>query len=150
MRGILTARLVLRNDPEGQGHFEASRGVRLHRGMDFFCDPTAIMEAPIEGIVTKLGFPYGDDLAYRYVEITCEFDMTRHRVFYIQPGVVVGDLVYLGNPIGSLQDVTIRYPQYPRMRPHAHYEIITRQGVYIDPEKWHKKNPPARYNVQPI
>jgi len=35
--------------------------------------------------------------------------------------------------IGKAQDVTARYPELD-MAPHVHYEIITAEGEYLDPE----------------
>jgi len=137
---MITARLSLRNDAAGAGHFGAPRGSRTHKGQDY----AATIEAPVSGKVTKLGYPYGsgyggashtgEEETYRYVEITDTIER-RHRVFYIQPdpAIKVGDFVSMGDPIGVLQAVTSRYPQYPAMTVHSHYEIMLPDGSCVDP-----------------
>jgi len=124
--GILPKRTI---DPHGSGEYGAPRGSRLHVGIDFECAPGTQIQSPVHGHVTKIGYPYADDLAYRYVQIT---DATghNHRVFYIQPLVEIGAKVSTGDTIGSSQDLTARYPG---ITPHCHYEI-KKDGIYTNPE----------------
>ncbi len=56
-------------DTWGSGHFGASRGERTHIGIDYACSPGSQILAPCIGEVTKLGYPYSNDLSFRYVEI---------------------------------------------------------------------------------
>lgn len=118
-------------DSYGEGHFGASRGSRTHTGQDFACYPGTKITAPVDGIVTKLGYPYADDLSYRYVEVT-DSDGLRHRLFYVEPGVSVDDAVLEGVTIlGCAQDICARYPN--GMTGHVHYEIKTTGGSFINP-----------------
>ena len=119
-------------DPMGSGHYGASRGSRTHNGVDYACYPETEIASPTFGTVTKLGYPYGDDLSYRYVEITDQFDK-RHRVFYVEPSVQVGSLVHIGDVIGTAQDIEARYSGRG-MKNHVHYEIKLEDGSFIDPE----------------
>lgn len=124
----------MRNDDQGQGHFGASRGSRQHHGIDFACLPGSEILSPVIGIVTKLGYPYGegeghpgDSDPYRYVEITRL--RHRHRLFYIDPIVDIGQQISIDQPIGIVQDLTRRYPG---MTTHCHYEIMDGDD-YLDP-----------------
>ena len=73
------------HDTFGSGLFGASRdgGKRTHSGIDFACYPGSIVLACSSGTVTKLGYPYGDDPHYRYVEVT-DHDLRRFRYFYVK------------------------------------------------------------------
>ena len=72
-------------------------------------------------------YPYGDDLSYRYVQVTVGgYDF---RVFYIDPSVRVGQEVTADTAIGLVQDLGLRYPGIPN---HVHFEIKS-GGGYLDP-----------------
>ena len=117
-------------DKHGSGHFEAPRGERKHKGIDLACWPGGELLSPVKGVCTKLGYPYGDDLSFRYVEITSE-DL-RHRFFYVEPdpSLAHGRHVNLGDPLGTGQDLRGRYEG---ITPHIHYEIFDLNGLPIDP-----------------
>jgi len=118
------------SDSFGSGHYGASRGSRKHNGIDYACLPGGKVLSPVSGSVTKLGYPYGDDLSFRYVQIT-DSDNIDHRVFYCDPKVKVGDHVTGGlSMIGYVQDLDKRYP---RITPHIHYEV-KKNGEFIHPE----------------
>ena len=119
-------------DGYGAGEFGARRGERTHQGVDFACYPGSQLMSLVSGRVSKLGYPYADDLAYRYIEIT-DADLNRHRFFYVDPSVDIGELVHTGEPIGHAQDITARYTKKP-MNNHIHYEIIDSSGHYRNPE----------------
>ena len=114
-------------DEWGSGEFGASRGGRRHNGVDLVVDPDTAILATFEGVVTKLGYPYGDDLSYRYVQITANgYDL---RIFYVKPFVSVGDKVNKDSVIGVSQSLEKRYPG---ITPHVHFEI-KKDGEYVDP-----------------
>lgn len=119
-------------DPAGSGAFGALRGARTHKGIDILCTPNKFVYPRVIGEISKLGWPYGGDLFWRYVEIK-DFDGLRHRYFYVSPGqLAVGDKIGLDGSIGIAQDITIKYPDQG-MQPHIHYEVIDKQGLFIDP-----------------
>ena len=126
--------LYIRSDPAGDGHYGAPRGARTHRGVDYQCTPGCAVLSPVQGTVTKLGFPYADDLQWRYVQIL-DKDNTRHRLFYVLPGIVLGLPVEADQPIGCAQDISRRYP-HKGMLPHVHYECIDSIGEYINPTRF--------------
>ena len=130
MKAILATKLRKRiSDRWGSGHFGAPRGNHTHNGIDYQCPAGRSVLSPCDGEVTKLGYPYGDDLSFRYIQITDSkgFD---HRIFYVSPGQEMGAKIKEGQVIGISQDLTKRYPEITE---HLHYEV-RKNGEYIDPE----------------
>ena len=120
-------------DDWGSGAFGANRGRRTHKGIDYACYPDTRILSPVNGEVTKLGYPYADDLSYRYVQIT-DMNGYQHRLFYVEPGVDMGDHVLFGDLVGTAQDIAGRYKTPEKyMKNHIHYEILV-DGEPIDPE----------------
>ena len=120
-------------DPMGDGAFGARRGGRTHRGIDYACPPGFEILANESGTVTKLGYPYADDLSYRYVQVTDDLG-DAHRYFYVEPVVELHAYVNEGDVIGISQDICARNGYGERgMKNHIHYEI-RRNGEFIDPE----------------
>lgn len=119
-------------DKYGSGHYGASRGNRKHKGIDLAVMADSYVCSNTMGEVTKLGYPYKDHREYRYVEITT--DGLRHRYFYVDPLVEVGDLVVKDAIIGKMQDLELIYPN--GMTNHLHYEILDQDGNDIDPESY--------------
>lgn len=94
------------------------------------------MLSPINGVVTKIGYTYGDDLSWRYIQCT-DGDMLNHRLFYVDPLVKVGQAVSVDTVIGQAQDISRRYPESvtrPKMLPHIHYEVMDSKGTYFNPD----------------
>lgn len=114
-------------DQDGCGHFDAPRGTRRHNGYDLLCDPGETICSPIHGTVTKVGYPYADDLSFRYVQVSAgEYDF---RLFYVEPSVAVGQTVTPDTVIGTGQNLGERYDGIAN---HIHFEI-KRGADYIDP-----------------
>ncbi|RKZ71958.1 MAG: hypothetical protein DRQ48_01860 [Gammaproteobacteria bacterium] len=124
-------------DSYGAGYFGASRGSRKHAGVDFACAPGSKILSPISGLVTKLGYPYSDDLSFRYVEVTA-IDNLRYRFFYVDPCVKVGGNVLANESVlGTSQRLGLRYPADAMhafaITEHIHFEIKALSEDYIDP-----------------
>ena len=117
-------------DAWGSGAFKASRGDRDHNGVDIIAQAGSPFFAMTQGVVTKLGYPYADDLSYRYVEVTDRAG-GRWRYFYLEPGVEEDDVIEPYDKLGIVQDIQARYDK--RMTPHLHFEIINAHGEYVDP-----------------
>lgn len=115
-------------DGHGCGHYGASRGTRTHKGIDLNCKPLTSVNAPVAGVVTKIGYPYADDLSFRYVEISDQG--YAFRVFYVDPIVEKGQQVSKTSIIGEAQDLRDRYTGITN---HVHFEIKNSDGEYIDP-----------------
>lgn len=115
-------------DDWGSGAFGASRGDRVHKGIDYECPVGAKVFSPVSGKVTKLGTCYKDDPFYRYVQISNTYD---HRIFYVEPLVDIGHWVSEGSLIGICQDIQARYDK--KMKNHIHYEVLD-GGIPRNPE----------------
>lgn len=120
------------HDAYGEGEFGASRdgGVRRHDGVDFKAEAGQPVAAPISGYVSKIGFAYPGDQTLKFVEITNPALHYAARVFYVNPGVQVGETVAVGDPIGSAHSLQRKYPG--GMTNHVHLEILKRSGARID------------------
>lgn len=119
-------------DTFGSGAYGAPRGERKHKGIDFACYPGSLVMSFGSGIVTKLGYPYGDDLFFRYVEVTdtCE---RRLRYFYLNPFVSPGDKVTQETILGSAQSLQNRYKG---ITDHIHFEIMC-GDAHLDPNEYY-------------
>ena len=127
---------VIRTDAAGDGHYGASRGNRTHIGIDYVVTPGAAILSPVDGIVTKEGYPYRGDMIFRYVQITDKDDF-RHRLFYSTLlDVSIGDAVEEGQIVAKAQAISERY-MGQGMQDHVHYEILAPAGTPQDPGKWH-------------
>ncbi len=126
MKATLPIRL---SDKFGSGAYRATRGERWHRGLDLSAYPGTLIYPIRPGNVTKLGYPYKDDLSFRYVQITDLVDGLRFRYFYLEPLVAEGDLVGLDIPIGKVQDLAKKYPGITN---HVHFEVKDDRR-YFDP-----------------
>lgn len=125
------AKMKLRgDDPTGHGHYGAPRGSRKHKGLDLVARPGTKVFAPITGYVSKVGYPYANDLTFRYIEITSG-GMYRVRLFYVEPSVKKGDIVAAGDVIGKVQDIASRWN--PAMKNHLHLEVY-KYTLLTDPE----------------
>ncbi len=121
----------VRSDSWGDGLFGSSRNGHIHQGVDLIAAPGATVRAPLEGVVSKLGFPYAGDTRYRYVELTAA-NGDRVRVMYVEPSklLTVGHPVHRGDAIGIAQNVAAKYGE--GMVNHVHLEL-RRGGVNVDP-----------------
>ncbi|WP_293898963.1 M23 family metallopeptidase [Phenylobacterium sp.] len=120
------------HDAYGEGEFGASRdgGSRRHEGVDFQADAGQVVEAPISGYVTRIGFAYPGDQTLKFVEITNPALHYAARVFYVNPKVQVGDTVAVGHPIGTAHSLQQKYPG--GMTNHVHLELVAADGDRID------------------
>ena len=117
-------------DDQGCGHFGASRGSRRHSGIDIAVAPGTPINSPVDGVVTKLGWPYGSPSKshIRYVEITK--GGYKYRVFYVDPQVGLGDHVSLDTVIGHSQKLG---GFYRGITEHVHFEVKNPEGKKVDP-----------------
>lgn len=115
-------------DKFGCGHFGASRGDRLHRGVDLVVAAGEPFASLCAGKVTKLGYVYKGDMTLRYVEVTTPSGQA-WRYHYLRPSVKWGDRVQIGTQLGVVQSLQSKYPG---ITDHVHFEIID-SGEYLDP-----------------
>ncbi len=126
-----TGGLVRGTDPMGSGEFGAPRGGRDHMGTDYLGVPGQTILWVCGGKVVKIGYPYSDDLRFRYVAFkTAEGHYVRQ--LYVNPDewAVVGNEIIAGREAGILQALHGRYPQ---IKNHCHVDIKL-DGHWVDPE----------------
>ncbi|MEI9965434.1 MAG: M23 family metallopeptidase [Caulobacteraceae bacterium] len=118
-------------DAYGCGGFGARRdaGERDHEGVDFDAVAGQAVHAPVSGFVTKVGMAYPDDAVLKFVEITNPALRYVTRVFYIDPMVVEGQAVRLGEEIGEAHSLERRYPGITN---HVHLEVAREGHPRID------------------
>ena len=135
--------IIRGRDRHGAGYYGASRGKRKHNGIDCLSNANSveihaegsIVRAMNFGMVTKLGYPYANDLSYRYVEVQ-DAKGYRCRYFYTDPTVEVGDSIEIGEMLGTVQ--VVKDSQGEPIVPHVHFEVVTgsRPKAYHDPVKY--------------
>lgn len=133
---------IREKDKHGSGAYRASRGDRLHNGLDICCKKGDAVLALNAGRVTKIGYPYSQDpkadkakKALRYVQVTDEHGVSA-RYFYIDPLVQVGDSVSPGRPLGVAQGLG---HIYKGITEHYHFEVLVMvkgRKVFLDPEQY--------------
>jgi hypothetical protein len=112
----------VRIDAQGDGHFGAPRGARLHDGLDFAGEPGQDVLMPVDGWIVRVSFPYATDLRWKGAVIANNWITIKMWYFTMQPDLQWGPegLIPAGDPIGSLQDLG---QKYPGMTPHVHMRI---------------------------
>jgi peptidoglycan LD-endopeptidase LytH len=122
-----------KSDRWGAGHWHARRGERKHEGIDYDCSPGSVVLSSVDGIITKLGWPYSqrNRQHLRYIQVTTD-EGHHHRYFYVKPIVQQHGRVKVGDAIGivqTLQDI------WPGITDHVHYEIIV-EGDKVNPTNY--------------
>lgn len=117
----------LRYDNRGDGHFGASRsgGRRTHRGIDIRCREGVSVYSPIEGVVTRKAYPYGDYGRNRKWEGCVIKGMGAYegfeiKIFYMIPHRI-GHYVEPGDYVGVSQAISKKYSR--SMLDHLHVEV---------------------------
>lgn len=133
VKGVLPIR---GEDKWGNGKYQAPRGDHKHNGIDLSCLEGTVILSPVNGVVSKLGYPYNpsDEKKghMRYVEVISD-GIYKHRFFYVLPSVDVGDTIKIGDQLGVAQDIASIYPE---ITPHIHYEIKHEVAEFLDPTKY--------------
>jgi hypothetical protein len=70
----------------------------------------------IQGVVTRLGYPYKDNKYLRLIEIDSDGALIRYM--YILPAVTKGDLIYIGTLLGKSQKLP-----YKGITQHVHVDV---------------------------
>ncbi len=119
-------------DSYGDGSFGASRdgGRRSHASVDYIATVGQNVVSSADGTIYKFGFPYNNDLSYRYVGIETP-QGHRIRQMYVMPdaSLSVGDSVSAGDVVGTYQSLQKRFPGIIE---HVHLDI-EKGGAFVDP-----------------
>lgn len=119
-------------DCYGSGAFGSMRdgGKRKHEGVDYVASPGHRANAPIAGDVTRIGYAYKKDTRLTYVEIRNAKTGYSARVLYVAPNVLVGQTLAAGDEIGTVQDLSVKYPG--GITNHVHVEVRDPSGITLD------------------
>jgi len=112
----------IRNDGVGEGYWHASRGHRVHLGIDLLL-PEGVGQqviAPHEGTFVRYSFPYqGDE---RFSGILLKGASAESRLWYLTPlPYLLGKHINQGEFIGFAQDISTKYGS--SCKPHIHWQI---------------------------
>lgn len=124
----------IRSDPAGDGHYHASRGTRLHQGLDFICEPGQRVYSPIHNAkFVRLADPYGDG---KYSGALLRNAHMEVLIFYVSIDEfdIKDSTLYHSSIIGTAQDITERYSD-PAMLPHVHLQIDSVDPVFFYKEE---------------
>ena len=137
----------VRSDKWGSGHFGAGRGnhsdgaKKYHDGLDLVVEPGELIWSPIDGVVEKVDYPYGSDLSWKGIQIVN--GKMRAELWYMEPDeALIGEYVYVGDPIGKAQDISLKYRdpkkvlKYGIMTPHIHLRFTNLPGMYLINGRW--------------
>ncbi len=116
-------------DPKGCGTFGAIRDGHVHQGIDIIAETGEDIISPIDGVITRFPFPYGDDLRYTGIEIKNE--KYKVTLFYVTPFVAANKRVKQGEKIGTAQNLHIKYGS--QITNHVHIEVRLLNGTLINP-----------------
>jgi len=112
--------LDIRSDSEGDGHYGAPRGSRLHKGEDYLAKSGQTVVAPFDMLVVRYARP-----STRFpIEsgIKWATENNEGRMFYFVPNPnLISKQVKAGQVIGSAIDLTTYYGS--EMSCHIHFQI---------------------------
>lgn len=127
----VTAKNIIRGcDASGCGSFGSHRAGHIHEGVDLTVIENEPVYSPIDGVVVRFPFPYGDDLRYKGILIKNK-DL-EVKIFYVNATVKAGTTVKQGDIIGKAQNVAKKYSK--PMTNHIHIEVRNNKGIIINPE----------------
>lgn len=110
----------IRSDPEGSGLYGASRGQRLHNGVDYLCEKGQAIIAPFDLVVLRIAYPYRD-MSMEGIE--WQKGESKGYLFYFKPNKeLVGKVVKQGETLGYAQSIS-EYYNLPLMDDHVHFQI---------------------------
>ncbi len=126
-----TASFKVRSDSKGDGEFGASRGDRMHLGLDLEVVPNFdVVYSMIDGKLDRIVYPYANDLSYTGLQLTNEF--VKVYYFYCKPyHELVGLAVGAGQPIAKPQDISEKYGE--EMTPHIHVQVWVKAFQTLGP-----------------
>jgi murein DD-endopeptidase MepM/ murein hydrolase activator NlpD len=123
----------LRDDAQGSGQYGAPRSGHTHMGTDLVVTPGQPVVAPTSGTITRIAYPYANDLQWQGLEMMLENGLVM-KLFYMAPlGNLIGQKVTAGTIIGYAQDISRKYGG--GMLDHIHIELFE-NGNHINPEPY--------------
>jgi murein DD-endopeptidase MepM/ murein hydrolase activator NlpD len=135
--------LIRKLDDFGVGVYGASRGTRVHKGIDLIVEPQQNLVSPIDGMITREAYPYAGDLKWRGCVI--QNKDVQIKMFYMVLNQSMRKnfptVVTQGEVIGVAQNIANKYNADGKtMIPHIHFEMRIMGPVnpmdYIEEDLW--------------
>lgn len=123
-------------DPQGCGHYHASRGSRLHNGIDLAAQVGESVFAGIYGKITRHLRVYSNDPRYIGLEIqgTGIHSSYKMKLFYVDQMLPAGTVVSPSSIVGKAQNIAAKYSGITN---HVHIELY-QNGQRINPSSFIK------------
>jgi len=119
-------------DAGGCGYYGASRGSRLHKGVDYLiAKGENVYSFKGDLKVKRYVDPYGDGV-YSGVELVEVATGVVYKIMYMQPTVMPGALISKGQKLGVAQDISEKYSS---VQPHLHIEVLV-NGQHVNPSTY--------------
>ncbi len=146
-------------DAWGEGHFGASRGSRLHKGLDIVIEPMdldSLVIAPCSLEITHIGQAYRDTTELHSIHFIGwnSFSSYKFKFLYVQPehGMKAGSIYHQGMAMGLGENVAGYHAKkdpkkYDRVGPminHIHFTVYHKNDL----GKWKRINP--TYLLRPL
>ncbi len=124
---------VIRSDSKGDGKFGASRGVKVHTGVDLTCLLGEGVFAPHSGTVSREVLPYENDNHFSGLEIVSPLFIS--HLLYVVPldskhDNIIGQEVEQGQLVGTAQDIQRRYGD--KMDRHIHWKLMINPAMFLE------------------
>lgn len=125
-------------DARGSGAWDAPRGRRKHKGLDWETAPWGLVHAPMDGLVVREAKPYrqpkGDINTGLLLEGTGAWEGWSLKLFYCS-ALVIGAQVRAREPIAVARPMR---EEYAGITPHVHLALL-RGGTAFDPTPYLEK-----------
>ena len=122
---FMTKSGVIRSDRQGDGHYLAKRGNRLHLGIDYEIKPFEEVYAPFDCYIVRIAKPYANE---HYSGLVLQSKYFAIKSFYFEPIMdLIRTNVKAGTIIGYAQDIANKYnvnkKEEDKMDNHIHVEV---------------------------
>lgn len=120
----------------GCGDFGASRGGRVHNGVDIEAAPGTNIMAPFDGVLLRKGYRIYSDSRPALIGIEIKSDSDyMSKLFYVTTSLPVGHRFKAGDVIAQVQNMK-QYYSNPEMPNHVHQELRDPDGNLVDFTNW--------------
>lgn len=120
----------------GCGAFGASRGGKVHNGLDILAAPGSNILAPFDGELVRKGYRVYSNSRPELVGIEIKSDSNyTSKLFYVTTILPVGHRFKVGDVIAQVQNMK-QYYSNPEMPNHVHKELRDPNDKIVDFTNW--------------
>lgn len=130
----------MRNDSMGFGHYLASRGIRVHEGIDILTYEGEPVYSPFEGTITRQYYAYSNDKKFMGIEILSTDNRYKIKIMYCEHDFsklpkTINKKVKKGERVATAQAISKKYGFL--MNNHLHVELYV-ESHRVDPADYIK------------